>query len=138
MQTQIPRGPDSLWCPTWKKKMSTVCHTCPLWIKMSGKNPNTGQDMDNWHCAMSLSPVLVLEQAAQMRSIGKEIEELRNEFAKQIERLTDTNVIMTKQLASTMVKQNNNVLRALMAIYQKLTKGDAAEPLPLIAEEPLE
>ena len=37
---QIPRGPDNLFCPDWKKPMSKVCHTCPLWMKLPVQDAN--------------------------------------------------------------------------------------------------
>ena len=33
-------------CPLHQKDMSTICHKCPWWTQLRGKNPNTGQPID--------------------------------------------------------------------------------------------
>ena len=43
---QMALGPDTLICPFHQKKMSKVCHKCPLWCKQSGKDPGTGEMID--------------------------------------------------------------------------------------------
>ena len=77
---QIPHGPDHLWCPYWRKKMSAVCHTCPLWVQLRGKNPNTGSDVDQWNCSLATLPMLLIENAQQTRQNGAATESLRNEL----------------------------------------------------------
>ncbi len=87
--TQIPRGPDNLWCPLWRKKMVNVCHTCPWWTYVRGQNPQTGDMVDDWKCAIGHGPMLSIEIAAQNRQIAAEINKTRNmaiESAKALER----------------------------------------------------
>ncbi len=76
---QVPRGPEELNCPQWQKPMSEVCHKCPKWIQVRGKNPNTGQDVDEWNCADALLPMLLIEVAQQARQAGAATESFRNE-----------------------------------------------------------
>ena len=83
---QIPRGPEHLYCPTWKKKMSAVCHTCPLWVQLRGRNPNTGEEVDSWQCSLASLPMLLVENAQQARSAGAATESMRNEIVKRMDR----------------------------------------------------
>ncbi len=79
---QIPRGPDDLYCPQWRKRMSTVCHTCPLWMQLRGVNPNTGEAVDQWQCAWASLPMLMVENAQQSRQNGAATESMRNEMVR--------------------------------------------------------
>jgi hypothetical protein len=76
----IPRGPDHLYCPQWRKKMSAVCHTCPLWVQLRGRNPQTGDEVDSWQCSLASLPMLLIENAQQTRQNGAATESLRNEL----------------------------------------------------------
>ena len=59
---------------------------CEWFIQVRGKNPNTGQDIDNWGCAIAWMPVMQIETSQQMRQAGASIDSLRNNVAaKQIE-----------------------------------------------------
>lgn len=83
--TQIPRGHDHLYCPMWRKKMSAVCHTCPWWVQMRGINKNTGQEVDEWNCAIAFGPTLMIEVANESRSSGAATESLRNSLISRID-----------------------------------------------------
>ncbi len=88
---QVPHGPNNLYCPLWRKRMSTVCHTCPLWTQVRGPNPQGGE-IDEWNCALSFLPVLLVDNTQQQRQTGAAVESFRNEMVKanhQILRLTD-------------------------------------------------
>lgn len=78
----IPHGPADRWCPYWRKKMADVCHTCPQWIQLRGRNPNTGEDVDKWDCAQALLPMLLVETAQQSRQAGAATESFRNEMVR--------------------------------------------------------
>jgi hypothetical protein len=80
--TQVPRGPENLYCPDWKKPMSKVCHTCPLWVHIRGKNPNTGEDVDRWNCAKAWTPMLLIENSQMQRQTGAAVESFRNEMVR--------------------------------------------------------
>lgn len=83
---QIPHGPADCWCPYWRKRMSDVCHTCPQWIHLRGRNPNTGADVDEWNCAQALLPLLLVETAQQTRQAGAATESFRNEMVRLAQR----------------------------------------------------
>lgn len=75
---QIPRGPENLVCPFHKKPMEQVCHKCPLWTQLRGMNPNTGQEVDRWDCALAHMPMLLVENSQQSRQTGAAVESFRN------------------------------------------------------------
>ena len=78
-ERQIPRGPKHLKCPQWKKAMSTVCHTCPWWTQVRGKDPQSNAEIDQWNCAISFQPMLALEIAQQVRQGAAATESFRNQ-----------------------------------------------------------
>ena len=82
MNKQIPRGDEDRFCPLWRKAMSKVCHTCPWWVCVSGQNPQTGQRIDRWECAIAMMPILQVETAQQVRQGAAATESFRNEVVK--------------------------------------------------------
>lgn len=55
---------------------------CAWFIQIRGKNPNTGEDVDDWGCAQSWLPVLMIENSQQQRQTGAAVESFRNEMVK--------------------------------------------------------
>jgi hypothetical protein len=55
---------------------------CAWFLKIAGKNPNTGEDIDDWGCSMSWLPILMIENSQQQRSTGAAVESFRNEMVK--------------------------------------------------------
>lgn len=55
---------------------------CAWFLKLAGKNPNTGQDIDEWGCSISWLPVLLIENSQIQRSAGAAVESFRNEMVK--------------------------------------------------------
>lgn len=53
---------------------------CAWFMKISGKDPNTGKDTEEWGCAMAWLPVLMIENAQQSRATGAAVESFRNEM----------------------------------------------------------
>jgi len=80
MTKQIPRGDANLYCPFWKKTCDKVCHTCPLFKQVRGRDVNTGQELDHWDCSLSWLPTLLIEVAQQSRSGAAATEGFRNEM----------------------------------------------------------
>lgn len=62
--------------------MSKVCHTCPWWICVSGANPQTGERVDRWECAIAMMPLLQVETAKEVRQGAAATESFRNEVVK--------------------------------------------------------
>ena len=55
---------------------------CAWFLKIRGTNPNTGEDVDDWGCAIAWMPVLLIENSQQQRQTGAAVESFRNEMVK--------------------------------------------------------
>ncbi len=86
MKQQIPRGPDDMTCPLHREPMENVCHKCPWWVKIRGANPNTGEELDQWNCAIAWGPLLAVNIAQQARQGPAATESFRNEMVARADR----------------------------------------------------
>ena len=68
------------YCPLIQKKCKE--HKCKFYIQVNGQNPNTGQRISDWDCAVSWLPVLLIEGANQSRQAGAAVESFRNEMVR--------------------------------------------------------
>ena len=68
------------YCPLIQKKCKE--HGCKFYIQVMGKNPQTGQDVNEWNCAITWLPMLLIEGSQQTRQAGSAIESFRNEMVK--------------------------------------------------------
>jgi hypothetical protein len=55
---------------------------CAWFIEIHGTNPNTGEPLKDWGCAMAMMPMMLIENARQRHSTGAAIESFRNEMVK--------------------------------------------------------
>ena len=55
---------------------------CAWFVQMKGTNPNDGKEVDEYGCAISWLPTLLVENAMQARQTGGAIESFRNEMVK--------------------------------------------------------
>jgi hypothetical protein len=55
---------------------------CAWFIQIRGTDPNTGEEVDDWGCAMAWMPTLMIENAQQSRQTGAAVESFRNEMVK--------------------------------------------------------
>lgn len=51
---------------------------CAWFTQVRGKNPNGGEDIDHWGCAVAWMPILLIEGAQQSRQTGAAVESFRN------------------------------------------------------------
>jgi len=56
---------------------------CAWFMHIRGQDPNTGEDLDDWGCAMAWMPKLLIENAIQSRQTGAAVESFRNEMVKE-------------------------------------------------------
>ena len=56
---------------------------CGWFIQIRGKHPQTGEEVDEYGCAMALMPMLMIENSRQTSQAGSAIENFRNEMVKQ-------------------------------------------------------
>ena len=68
------------FCPLIKKDCVGV--RCAWYIQMAGTNPNTGQPVDEWKCAISWMPIMAVEIAQKSNQTGAAVESFRNEVVK--------------------------------------------------------
>lgn len=55
-------------------------HSCAKWMRITGPNPNTGQPVDQFACADSFMPLLLIENSQMQRQTGAAVESMRNEI----------------------------------------------------------
>lgn len=70
--------PSDKVCPFHKKWMSKVCLSCPLWVNLKGRNPQSGEIVDKWGCSFSFMPLLMVENSQQSRQTAAAVESFRN------------------------------------------------------------
>lgn len=56
---------------------------CQWYIKMKGKNPSTGEDFDDWRCAVAWMPVLLVNAANESRKGAIATDSFRNAMVNQ-------------------------------------------------------
>jgi hypothetical protein len=68
------------YCPLLKK--DCIGLQCAWFTQVRGHNPNTGKEVDEWACAVTWLPVLLIENSQQQRSTGAAVESFRNEMVR--------------------------------------------------------
>jgi hypothetical protein len=68
------------YCPLVKGKCKE--HKCKFYIQVMGANPQTGEDVSRWDCAVAWLPILMIENSQQQRQTGSAVESFRNEMVK--------------------------------------------------------
>ena len=53
---------------------------CAWFIQVRGTNPQTGQEVDEYACAVAWMPLLLIENSQQQRQTGSAVESFRNEM----------------------------------------------------------
>ena len=68
------------FCPLIKK--DCIGLKCSWYMQIRGTNPNTGEPVDEWGCAVTWMPMLLNENSQQQRQTGAAVESFRNETVK--------------------------------------------------------
>jgi hypothetical protein len=55
---------------------------CAWFMKVRGSNPNTGEEIDDYGCAIAWMPILLIENSQQQRHTGAAVESFRNEVVR--------------------------------------------------------
>jgi len=76
VKTVCPLGTE---CETVK---DGAIHRCAWYTKVRGVNQNTGEEVDDWGCAMNWMPFLLIENSGMQRQTGAAVESFRNEMVK--------------------------------------------------------
>jgi hypothetical protein len=75
---KIPHADEGSICPLHNKDTSEVCHKCPWWTRIMGKNPQSEEMIDDWRCAIALVPMLLVENSQMQRHTTAAVETFRN------------------------------------------------------------
>jgi len=86
---------------------------CKWWIQIRGLNPQTGQEVDEWDCTVSMLPMLLIEASQQARQAGAAVESFRNENIKQTEKLHE-NLLQAQEIVPAIIKQSLNNNKGLL------------------------
>jgi hypothetical protein len=65
------------FCPLIQKDCISL--QCSWFTQIRGMNPNTGEPVDEWGCAITWLPMLTIENSQQQRSTASAVESFRNE-----------------------------------------------------------
>lgn len=68
------------FCPLIRKNCIEL--KCAWYTQIRGTNPNTGEPVDEWGCAVAWMPVLAIEVAQKTNQTGAAVESFRNEVVK--------------------------------------------------------
>lgn len=101
---QVPRGDPDLKCPLWKKPMDQVCHTCPLWTKVRGKNPQDHEIIDRYDCSLAWLPLLLLENSQRQIQTAASVQGVADQIKKGGDKHYEAVAMMT-QLANRIMDQ---------------------------------
>jgi hypothetical protein len=69
------------FCPLIKK--DCVGFQCSWYTQIRGVNPNTGEEVDHWGCAVAWLPTLMINTAAEVRQGAAATESFRNEMVRE-------------------------------------------------------
>ena len=65
------------WCPLIGEECMKL--KCEWFTQIRGKNPQTGEDVDEWGCAVTWLPMLLIENSQQQRETSASVQSARNE-----------------------------------------------------------
>ena len=92
------------FCPLIKKDCIEL--KCAWFTQLRGHNPNTGEEIDDWGCAVGWLPVLLVENSQQQRSTGAAVDSFRNEMFKANE---SSHKVLTEATKLRLVKDDEDV-----------------------------
>ena len=86
------------FCPLIKKDCVGV--KCSWFTQIRGTNPNTGEAVDDWGCAITWLPTLLIENSQQQRGTSASVQSFRNEMVQQGETLNQVLIHAVNQQAA--------------------------------------
>lgn len=88
------------FCPLIKKDCIGI--KCSWMTQVRGHNPNTGKEVDEWGCAISWLPLMLIENSQMQRQTGAAVESFRNEMVKSNE--TSRDILIATVKSSHMIE----------------------------------
>jgi hypothetical protein len=92
---QVPHAEPGKLCPLHRQDVSEVCHNCPWFTRIIGKNPQNEEMVDNWHCAVAVLPMLLVENAQVGRQTGAALETMRNDVVASATEMVSTAITLS-------------------------------------------
>jgi len=74
-----------LTCPLGsdcQKIVGDEIHQCHWYVKLAGKDPQTGKDIEDYRCAIAWQPILAIEGNGATHGLAASVQSLRNETVK--------------------------------------------------------
>lgn len=84
-------------CPLIKDEC--LGHGCVFWTHIIGKNPQTGQETDQFDCSVKWLPMLLVENARWTRGVQAAMESTRNEITERQDRLNNAVALGQREAA---------------------------------------
>ena len=73
---------------------------CSWFTQVRGVNPQSGEEVDEWGCAVTWLPMLLIENSQQQRQTGAAVESARNESVRD----NEENRRLIKQITTAMLQ----------------------------------
>ena len=86
------------WCPLIGEECMKL--KCAWFTQIRGTNPQSGEEVDEWGCAVTLLPMLLIENSQQQRQTGAAVESARNESVRD----NEENRRLIKQITTAMLQ----------------------------------
>lgn len=84
METRIADCPLGAKCEEVKNENGKqILYRCPWYTKVRGTDMNTGEEQDDWQCAIAWMPMLLINAANESRKGVAATESFRNEMVNQ-------------------------------------------------------
>lgn len=80
------------FCPLIKKDCITL--KCAFYTLVRGQHPQSGEEIDEWACAIAWTPILLINAANQSRQGAAAIESLRNKVVETAETALNTQIAL--------------------------------------------
>lgn len=75
---------------------------CKFWMGVIGKNPQTGEEVNNGNCAINWMPMLLIENSKVNRETGAAVESFRNEMVNSNE--TTAKILMAATQTNNLIE----------------------------------
>lgn len=82
---------------------------CRFWVTVMGKNPQTGQEINNGDCAIAWMPVLLIENSKVNRETGAAVESMRNEGVTTGQQITGALLQVAQSKATLLGSENREI-----------------------------
>lgn len=98
-------------CPLLKKPC--IEHECAWFAHVTGRDPQTGKDMDHWDCSIRWLPLMITEEARQTRGVQAAVESMRNEVVQRQDQLNNAVALGQREAAKRIGEEQCQTERLL-------------------------